>query len=368
MHQPDLVEVNLKLNRIRKYMERSGLTGVVIARKDNFSWLSCGGNDTVVVPDQEGVGTFVVTGDRLYLVAQVMDGQRLLDEELAGMEIEPVPLRWYEGPRIRKAVKIAGEVPAADVPAEGAKYILSDLYSLQYPLTDNEIQKLRLLGKTVDEALRQVADEIKPGMVDYDVEAMILSGLAKDNVRCDVLLVGTDERIFRYRHPSPSGAKIGRYVLLHAAAKYEGLHANVTRSVYFGDSVPVEIEKPYQAALEIEAACVAACVPGNRWCDILEMQKSMLRKRGYPEEWRNHFPGGRTGYSVCECDFSLSADRRIVDRECYDWFITITGAKVEELSLNAAGKREVLSSVGNWPAKKFEAGGEVIALPELLLR
>ena len=39
MHQPDLAEVNLKLNRIRKYMERSGLTGVVIARKDNFSWL-----------------------------------------------------------------------------------------------------------------------------------------------------------------------------------------------------------------------------------------------------------------------------------------------------------------------------------------
>lgn len=367
MHQPDLTEVRQKLDRIRAYMEQHGLTGVVIARKDNFSWLSCGGNSCVVVPDQEGVGAFVVTKERLYLVAQVMDGQRLLDEELGGMEIDYVPLHWYEGSRIRKAIEIAGKTPAADVPADGAQYILSDLYSLQYPLTENEIRKLRWAGKKVDEVLRQTAHEIQPGMVDYEAEAILLSKFAKINIYCDVLLIGTDERIFRYRHPSPSGAKLGRYVFLHPAARYEGLHINVTRSIYFGDSLPDEIQRPYRTALDVEAACISSCIPGKYWCDILEMQKSMLRQRGYPEEWRNHFPGGRTGYSVCECDFSLSTERRIVDKECYDWFITVTGAKVEELSQNIAGKHEVLSSTGNWPVRRYEINKEVIDLPDVLL-
>lgn len=368
MHQPDQAEVRQKLDRIRAYIEQRGLTGVVLARKDNFSWLSCGGNNGVVVPDQEGVGAFVVTKERLYLVAQVMDGQRLLDEELAGMEVDYVPLHWYEGSRIGKAVEIAGKASAADVPADGARYILPDVYSLQYPLTENEIRKLRWAGKRVEEAITQTAREIRPGMVDYEAEAILLSALAKNNIHCDVLLIGTDERIFRYRHPSPSGAKLGKYVFLHPAAKYEGLHVNVTRSIYFGDSLPNSIERPYRTAMDVEAACIASCVPGKRWCDILKMQKSMLAQRGYPEEWRNHFPGGRTGYSVCECGFSLSADRSIVDRECYDWFITVTGAKVEELSLNAGGKHEVLSSAGNWPVRRYEIDKEVIDLPDVLLR
>jgi len=368
MNRPDRAEMDLKLSRIRTYMKRSGLTGVVLARKDNFSWLSCGGNNRVVVPAQEGVGALVVTMDRLYLVAQVMDGQRLLDEELAGIEPEYVPLRWYEGPIIQKALALAGSAPAADVPADGAREALSDIYALHYPLTENEISKLRWLGRTVDEILTRTANMIQPGMVDYEVEAMLLGQFASRNIQCDVLLVGTDERIAKYRHPSPAGAKLGKYVLLHPAARFEGLHANVTRSIYFGDALPEKIERPYRAVMDIEAACIASCVAGRRWSDILEMQKSMLAERGYEEEWRGHFPGGRTGYSVCEADFSLNPEKCIADREAYDWFITVTGAKVEELSLYSGGRHEVLSAAGNWPVRKYEINGEVIELPDMLLR
>lgn len=368
MNRPDRAEMALKLSRVRTYMEQSGLTGTVLARKDNFSWLSCGGNNRVVVPAQEGVGAFVVTKDRLYLVAQVMDGQRLLDEELGGIELEYIPLRWYDGPVIQKALELAGSAPAADILTDGARFALSDIYALHYPLTENEIKKLRWLGKTVDEILARTAYMIQPGMVDYEVEAIMLGQFASKNIQCDVLLVGTDERIAKYRHPSPVGAKLGNYVLLHPAARFEGLHANVTRSVYFGDTLPEKIEKPYRTVMDIEAACIASCVTGKRWYDIFKMQKSMLAQRGYPEEWRGHFPGGRTGYSVCEADFSLNAEKSIVDNEAYDWFITVTGAKVEELSLHSHGRREVLSAAGNWPVKRYEINSEVIELPDILLR
>jgi Xaa-Pro dipeptidase len=368
MHKPDRNEVELKLTRIRNYLERSGFTGLVLARKDNFSWLSCGGNNRVVVPSDEGVGAFVITKDKFFLVAQVMDGQRLLDEELTGLELEYVPLHWYEVTRVEKAIELAGSVPASDVPVKGAKIILSDIYALHYPLTENEIAKLRWLGKKVDEILALIASLISPGMIDYEVEALLLAQFASKNIQCDVLLVGTDERISKYRHPSPSGAKLGNYVLLHPVARFEGLHSNVTRSVYFGDRLPEGIKRPYRAVMDIEAACIASCVPGERWCDILDKQKYMLTQRGYPEEWRNHFPGGRTGYSVCEADFSLNSNKCIVENEAYDWFITVKGAKVEELSINTGGRREVLSAAGFWPVQRYAINNEVIELPDILLR
>ena len=59
-----------------------------------------------------------------------------------------------------------------------------------------------------------------------------------------------------------------------------------------------------------------------------------------------------------------------------DWFITITGAKVEELSMNsvtmsdtaARSRREICSITGAWPTESYEYGGQQFDLPKILSR
>ena len=361
-------EQDLKLKRIRDYILENDYTGMILGRQDNFNWITSGGNSRVVVPKDEGFGAIVVTQQQVYLVAQVMDGSRIMDEEMQNLDAEYVPLRWYEESILERAVKLAGANPVSDVMITGSQNRLRDIYDLHFPLTQEEMERLKKLGFISDYILHKVAKEIQPGMVDYEVEAMLLYEYAKHNIQCDVLLIGTDDRIYKYRHPSPAGRELGRYVLLHPAVRSGGLHCNITRSVYFGDSLPKEIEKAYHAVSQIEVYCMSMCRPGNRWSDILEGQKMLLKELGFEEEWKGHYPGGRTGYFVCQADLSMNRENRIVENEAYDWFITVTGAKVEELAVNHDGEIALYSHNGSWPGRKITVNDFTMDVPQIMMR
>ena len=364
MNIADKAEITIKEKRIRDYLNKNNYDAMILGRKDNFAWFTDGGSSNVIVSSEIGFSIIVITKTRKYLVSQVMDGARTMCEELGGIGIEYVPLYWYEKSREEKALELANSKKAiSDIPMEGVNFLPKEIYNLHYPLTNNEINKLRYLGNKTEEILTKVAMSVKPGITEHEIEAMLLYEYGKDNIQCDVLLVGSDERIFNYRHPCPSPKTVDKYVLLHSVARKWGLHANVTRSIYFGDNIPKEIQTKYDAVSQIEAAVISMCQPGISYYDILLEQKKLYKMLGYENEWKNHYPGGITGYMVC--DPQLSFDRKNVTRmnEAYDWFITITGTKVEELSITTDKGQEILSVSGIWPTKEYSYNNKKFELP-----
>lgn len=369
MNLPDKNEVLKKEKRIRGYLEAKGYDAMIIGRQDNFAWLTDGGTSKVISSSETGFSLLVITQTAKYLISQVMDGKRVMDEELAGLDFEYIPLWWYECTIEEKAMKLLeGCKVVSDINIEGAACLTGEIYHLHYPLTDKEIQKLRWLGARTEECISKVVYDIVPGMEEYEIEARLLYELAKNNISTDVLLVGSDERISKYRHPNPSNKKVDKYIMLHPVARKWGLHANVTRLVYFGDCIPQEILRKYNAASQIEAAAISMCKPGVRFCDILRCQQRLYMELGFEEEWRNHFQGGITGYMVADATLCRNPENVVMDNQAYDWFITITGTKVEELSVSTAGKQEVLSVNGYWPAEKFAYNGVEFDLPIILRR
>ena len=369
MNIPNPEDVREKHQRIVTFLDQNGYGAMALGRQDNFAWYTGGGNNRVVITSEIGFGLLLITRKQTFLVAQVMDGCRLLEEELCGIPIDPVFLRWYEKSREDKAAELAKSMKViADVPVPGADYKLGPIQALHYPLTESENCKYRKLGTLTDEVLTKVSRDIKPGISELDVEAMLLYEYTKSDATADVVLVGADERISQFRHATPSRRKIQRFVLIHPAVRKDGLHANVTRMVHFGDRVPEDTLRRYEAACKVEAAAVSLCMPGSRFCDILEEQKRVYRECGYPEEWRNHFQGGITGYVLADPTLCLNPRARVELNQAFDWFSTITGVKVEELSITTAQGPEVISMKGLWPAKEYEANERVIPLPQILLR
>jgi Xaa-Pro aminopeptidase len=368
MNQASLQEIERKLERVRNYLEENRQDAMVLGRKDNFAWFTCGGANEVVVPTEAGCAVLLITQREVRLIAQVMDGQRILDEELCGLDVQYVPLRWYEPtPQEKAAELVEGTRAVSDIPIAGARCSPREIASLHYPLTDVEIERTRRLGKLTEGIIRSVADEVQPGMTEQEIAGMLLGEYGRVGAKCDVLLVGSDERISRYRHPCPSEKKIERYVLLHPAVQKWGLHANVTRSVHFGPA-PDEIGRRYQAACRVAAAAISMCRPGERFSRILEAQKRVYAETGFAEEWRGHFQGGVTGYLLADPTLCLDPEATVSPNQAYDWFITITGVKVEELALSTARESEICSVGGQWPAQTFEHGDQVFALPQILVR
>lgn len=360
-------DAELKLGRVRRFLKEKGYSGLVLLRQDNFAWITTGGMNRVVIPSAEGFGAAVITEKEAFLVAQVMDGQRIMDEELNGLPLTYVPLKWYEESVLERALSLAGDLPAADVPCR-AECPLLEIYELHFPYTPTEMARFFEIGAIADEVLTRVAGAIEPGMLDYEAEAMLLQEFARRGVISDVVLVGTDERIFKYRHPNPVGAKLGRYVLLTPAVRYKGLHCNIARSVYFGDSVPEEIARRYEAVRQVSANCMALCETGTSYRDILEEHKTILNEFGFADEWRGHYPGGRTGYFLCQAGHSLTPARRITQTEAFEWFITVSGAKTAELTVKDGEKIFVASNTGFWPSTSITRHGKTFTIPEIMLR
>jgi len=358
-----------KKRRVMEFLDRSGNDALIIGRQDNFSWYTCGGHNRVVITTEAGVMLLVITKQKTYGIAKTMDSTWIFDDMLNDLGIEPVVLKWYEENCEEKASElIKGMKAVSDVSVEGARLAVDEIYKLHYPLTEIEIEKCRWIGRKTDELLNKIANQIKPGMTEKDIEAMIKSEYGQYDLIPEVVLVGSDERIAKYRHPNPSDKKVEKTVLLHPAVKKWGLHANVTRMVYFGDKLPEELNKKYDGVNLMQAATFSMLIPGNDFAGIFETRKQIYKDLGFEDEWRYHFPGGITGYLLCDASVCSNKTAVVSENQAFDWFITIAGVKVEELALTTKNGVEVVSVTGAWPVKEYSFNGQSFLLPQIMLK
>jgi Xaa-Pro dipeptidase len=363
-----LEEVREKEQRLFKFLEQKNLDGIVIGRQDNFSWITGGGESRVLWNSDMGFSYLYITPEKKICVSLVADGPRAMDEVLTPLGYQYEPLRWYQKSKEERLTElIKGKRVISDFPLEGAAFGLKDIYKLHYPLTKQEIKKCRWLGQKTEEVLTRTALAVESGMSEIEVQGILMGEYGKYDIAPSVILIGSDERAFKYRHPVPSSKKIDKYVLISPAVRKWGLHANVARAVNFG-TVPEELERKYRAASTIAANCLYMCREGNYFKDILTIQKRLYKELGFEDEWKNHYQGGITGYIVSDPTLCVTDAEAVMKNQTYEWFITITGTKNDELTLYSDSGREVLSVNGIWPTEEYKVGDEVYRLPKIMER
>jgi antitoxin VapB len=361
-------DVRCKQERILEFLDRQNLDALILGRQDNFAWLTSGGDNRVVTTTEMGAALAVVTRDEKWLVAYPMDCRHILEEEAPRQGFEPVVIPWHDGPlagEVRRRTR--GMRVGADFALSDSHLYGSEITALHYPFTDLEVERCRWVGRTSARILTRVAAELRPGTTEREAAARLLHEYALAGMTIDVLLVGFDGRIARYRHPAPTDQALGRYALLHPAARRWGLHANVTRLVHFG-SPPPETQKAIDAVVEIAGRVVALLEPEARFADILTEQKRLYGELGYAEEWRQHFQGGITGYTLADATCCLNSELRVRDGQAFDYFVTITGAKSEDLVLLTGGRAEVASIDSGWPTRSVETGRGVVRMPDVWIQ
>jgi Xaa-Pro dipeptidase len=369
MERLNLNEVFMKEERSLRYMEENGYDAVVIGRRDNFAWLTCGGDNSVVRSAAEGVCLVIITKEDKLIVANTMDGQRIIDEEMREMGYSLKSLYWYEdSPAQWVSGMLRGRKAVSDVSLQGVDFKPGALSGLHYPLSEAEVQRYRTLGREAEEVICKVLQELQPGMLETEVKQLFQAEYATRGMDGIVYIIGSDERIGKYRHCIASGKSIAKLVMMAPACQKWGLVMPITRMVYFGDKLPEELERKYEALCRIEASTFAACVPYAKFPSILEVQKRMYLETGFGEEWRNHFQGGITGYIVNDPTKCLDSNAAIVSNQTFNWYLTLDGAKVEETLLVTENGQEIISSNGLWPVKEYSAGGRIYNLPQIAMK
>ena len=356
----------MKRERLREWMDRHGLDGVILSRADNFAWITSGGNSRVIEDADGGVGTIVITRDKHYLVSLYMDAERLSEEQNPGQGYELVPLFWYQGSEGQKALSLAGKKVGADTAIPGSELVNQEIIELQWPLTDLELHRMRWLGKQQSDVLENLLHSVEPGTNEKEVEKQMLIDFINKSIKVNVAIVGSDERITKYRHVLATDKKIDRYLLLGPVISRWGLHSLCSRSVYFGEP-PLEIKKAFLSAATIEGRIFSELREGLRFSTILAKQKAWYDELGYKDGWIYHFQGGPTGYAIVDAGQCLT-ENVIKAPQPYSWFTTVRGAKVEELSILTKEGVEIASLGDHWPTIQVETDSGPYQVPGMLIR
>ena len=215
-------------------MDEKKLDAIVIGTQGNYSWLSGGGRSNVLITSEGADGLLVVTKNSNTLIAYNMDGDRNRDEELGNLGFELVKTHWIEKSREEIATDmLKGKKFLADIPLEGAIVDSKQFYELIYPLTDFELERYREVARDSELILLRVIEKIQPGFTEKEIERLIVAEFALQGFVSTVVLIGSGERLIKYRHPIPSDKQVEDTLMFVLCPRKYGLHVPITRTIRF---------------------------------------------------------------------------------------------------------------------------------------
>ena len=360
-------ELKLKKERLWRLLEGKGLDGVFLNRRSNFAWFTGGGDNHVFLCSEAGAASLLVLRDKTYLLAHSMDGLRLMEEQVSGLGYELAQYHWFEGLNSQLDQLVAGKKIGSDSPSDRFVFLNDlDFRSIIFPLTPSEIEMSKIIGVLWEDAILEVCSGLKRGITELEVAGRLMNAFTRREFTADVLLVGSDQRLQKYRHCLPTEKKVEKHMLMHVAGRKNGLHANVTRIIHFGP-VPDKIQRKQDVVNQICSVLFSKLEAGYHYSTLLKDIKQAYKDEGFADEWQGHFQGGPNGYEPIYPYLAEDPSAVLQNNETFDWLITLPGAKTEELSLLTETGVEIISLTNRWPGKKFHANGKTFIQPDILV-
>lgn len=351
VQSPALLEAERreKESRVQAYLAERGLGALVLTRVENFSWLTAGANNRIVTTEEAGAASLVYTADGgKYVITNVSEARRMAEEEFAGLGWDVRSTRWDQSQAYLIHEALNGRRAVADTAGLPGIELAGGFQRLRYQLTEAEVERLRWLCHLAGTAVADACREHQPGETEYVAAARVHEALAPHGVTPTVVLVASDDRILRYRHPVPTTKPVERYLMVVVVAEKWGLHAAATRFVHFG-ALPDELQRKYEAVTAVDRALIGATRPGADVRAIFQTGLKAYADAGFGDEWMLHHQGGAIGYAPREYLATADTAEVVLPNQAFAWNPSITGAKTEDTILATPAGPEVLTTVEDWP-------------------
>lgn len=343
-----------KIEKLRLLLGTKKIDAILLDSQTNFKWLTGGGNNFVLKTMDNALNTLVVTEGEVYLLATASDLNRLMDEELGEFNIKPCKYDWYNESvtvglqRIGIDIKNTG----SDIGLPEAVSVEDDIKRIRSILTDLEVENLKSYSLAFSKVLTGFCNKIKPGVSELEIEAELTKQLRLKGYVPAVLLVGSDERVYRYRHPVATEKKVATYVLIGSCVEREGLQISLSRAVSFGTTTPELVKRQHSVNL-IEANCYHRCKPGVSLGELFNVVKDAYEKAGFPEEWKNHTQGGVIAYSPREFMVTEGEKYILSNNTAVSFNPTIAGVKSEDVAVIEGNIIHQISIDPDWPCEEI---------------
>ncbi len=336
-----MTEFDIKQSQLQALLQRHNLDGLLLQKVSSFAWATCGALSYVNTATTNGAGSLLILRGARYLVTNSIEAPRFEQEEgLAAQGWQFTVSPWHT-PAGHLERLTSGLRLGADGIFPGAVDLSAEMTHLRMNLQPMEVERFRALGKLCGQALGAAAQAVRPGMTEMEIAARLELEAQSRGAQPVVVLVATDERIFKFRHPLPTGKKMEKYAMLVMCARRQGLVASLTRLVHFG-ALPEDVRRKAQAVARVDAAAIRATRPGRMLKEIFGEIQQAYAAVGFADEWQLHHQGGPTGYEPREVTVNSASAETVAADQVYAWNPSITGSKSEDSVLITPRGFEVL--------------------------
>lgn len=351
-------ELTEKQSRLAALMDRNGWEAVLLRRHENLAWASAGRVEARVgLASETAVCSLLFTRTgKAYYLAPENEGPRLADEEFAGLGWEPVLYPWTDNATGDLAHKLGGAEIASDTALPG--FYPVNLTPLRTPLLPGEVARYRQLGAAVAASTTRILQSLAPGIAEDEMAARVAADLLAQHITPSVLLMATDERIFRYKHAVPRGGVLRHYGMLNLCARQHGMVISITRFVHFGP-MPATLAANFEKAARINAGLLHATREGAASADLYAVAQRGYAAAGAADEISRHHQGGPAGYLERDWLAHPGGTERVASCQGFAWNPSLQGAKAEDTAVLCDGSIEILTATPGLPVIETELGGKV---------
>ncbi len=356
-------EFETKQHRIQDLLAKHQLEALLLQRVSSFAWATCGAASYINTASTTGEASLLITPSGRYVLTNNIEAPRLEQEEqLRAQGWQFRVDRWHDAPLpVAHGLKLG-----ADGAYPGAVNLDSEIAHLRAGLLPEEGARFRTLGQLCAQAMDSAIRAARPGQTEHQLAARLEQETHSRGVQPTVVLIATDERIFNFRHPLPTGKTLERYAMLILCGRQRGLVASITRLVHFGP-LPADLCRKMEATASVDAAFIAATRPGRSVGEVFQRAVDAYAEAGFPHEWHLHHQGGPAGYEPREYLGRPGATETVTAGQVYAWNPSITGTKSEDTILVGERGNDVLTDIPGWPCLTVELeDGQKLARPAIL--
>lgn len=367
-------EIEVKTERLLRLISRAGLGGLLINSQHNFSWLTAGGRNGIDLSREAGAGTLFLRRDGMrFVLANKIEIERLLTEELDGQGYQPIEFAWEQekgNPSLvadlARSLITEGLPLGSDLPWGGeVRVVEGELARARYELTAAEVQRYKALGRDAGKAIGDLARRVEPGVTEREVARRAVDALAAVGVDATVTLVAADDRLQRFRHPVPTDLQWKKVLMIVVCARRRGLIASLTRIVCIG-AIPEDLANRTRGSAFVNARLFDGTKPGVTGRELFELAALAYGEAGFPGQEHLHHQGGATGYRTRDWVAHPLSTEKVQNAQAFAWNPSITGSKVEETCIAYEDGIEIITTTPGWPSIPVEVEGRSYLLPDVL--
>lgn len=359
-------EQTTKLTRMRELLDDANVDALWLRLASSFAWATCGHSSYINTASSTGAASLLVTRDAQYVLTTNIEEPRLADEEglrAAGWQFAANP--WHSAENALNSLAKGARL-GVDLSAPGAVDLSGQLARLRASLLPEEQARFRQLGQICAAGMDEAIRGVKPGMHEQEIAGLLAGSVQRRGAQPIVVLIATDERIFRYRHPLPADKRLDKYAMLVLCGRRQGVVASVTRLVHFGP-LSAELERKQDAVAKVDATFIYGSRPNVTLGDVFAQAQAAYAATGFADEWQLHHQGGPAAYEPREYLGLPGSPDVVREGMALAWNPSITGTKMEDTILVGPTGNEILTAIPGWPTIPVEIGGGVIERPAILV-